>query len=661
MKTSVLSVDIETFSDVDLIKCGVYAYVASPAFEIIMFQYSYDGLDVRVIDLLQGEEIPQYIIDMLTSKNYIKTAFNAAFERTCLAKHLNTTMPPEQWRCTSVLALYNGFPNSLANVGKVMNLEKQKLSHLANPLKYFCVPCKPSEVNGGRTRNLPHHAPDKWEVLKEYGAGDVVAEMAVYDRLHQHPFTPLPDNEQKLWELDQLINDSGIRVDVELAKKAIQGDEDYGLILEAEAKELTGMSNPNSIAQIKTWFLDNEFMDIQSLNKDDIPGIIATLDNPVAIRVLELRQAMSKTSISKYDAILRCVCPDNRVRGILQFMGANRTGRWAGRLVQVQNLPKNHLSELALARQLLLDGDFDTLEMAFEEALPDILSQLIRTAFIPDDGCNLVIADFSAIEARVIAWLAGEDWRLEVFATHGKIYEASASAMFKVPMDTIVKGHPNYALRAKGKVAELGCGFGGSKGALINMGALEQGIPEKDLMLIIKAWRAASPNIVKLWTTCEDAAMKAVTTKKPVNIDFLRFTCEGGMLFITLPSGRRLAYVNPRIELEKKFDRMGLTYEGMNQTTKQWERMNTFGGKIAENITQAIARDCLAVALLALDKAGYNVSMHIHDEVVISCDSVMAEIDLESVCDIMGQPIPWAPGLLLKADGFITPFYKKDD
>ncbi len=642
-----LRIDLETYSSVDLKTSGVYAYVDSPDFEILLFGYAFDDDPVKIIDLLDFEDIPDHVQAALTDPAITKQAFNAAFERTCLAKHLGRPMDPKQWRCTAIHALYLGLPNYLGGVAKVLNLEAQKDTAGTNLIKYFSVPCKPTKTNGQRTRNYPHHAPEKWEQYKAYCVQDVVVERDISKVLDKHP---VPDSEWRLWALDQQINDRGVRLDPILVENAITCDAQYKRKLMAEAVELTGLDNPNSGAQIKAWLLEAEGIEVESLTKDTVPLLLDQAESDTTKRVLELRQELSKTSVKKYQAMERAICGDGRVRGLLQFYGAGRTGRWAGRLVQVQNLPRNYLKDLATARQLILEGNYELLEMLFG-SVSDVLSQMIRTAFIPSDGNTFRVSDFSAIEARVIAWLADEQWRLDVFATHGKIYEASAAQMFKIPIELVSKDD-----RQRGKVAELALGYGGGPNALITMGALDKGIREDELQPLVDAWRKASRMIVKLWKDTERAAIAAVETPgRTVKLHHgISFQYTGGTLFCRLPSGRKLAYFNPRLE-EGTYGKQ-LSYEGVNDK-KQWARLRTYGGKLVENIVQAVARDCLAESMLRLDDAGYQIAMHVHDEVID--DSSFGSLD--EMCSIMGQPISWAPGLPLRADGFETEFYKKDD
>ncbi|MBG9544632.1 XRE family transcriptional regulator [Cytobacillus firmus] len=646
-----LSIDIETYSSVDLIKSGVYAYCESPDFEILLFAYAIDDEEVEIVDLASGEKIPEEILKAMTDPLVIKTAYNANFERTCLAKHFHQPMPPDQWRCSSVHALMLGLPGYLDGVAKCLRLKEQKLKEGKALIRYFSVPCKPTKVNEGRTRNLPEHDLDKWATFKDYCKQDVEVERQIRKKLDAFPITKV---EQKLWELDQKINDEGVLIDKTLVFNAIQADKAFQDELFEEAVRLTGLENPNSPAQLKGWLL-KQGLEVNSLAKKNVEALMGEVENPKVKRLLELRQAMSKTSVKKYEAMERSICPDQRSRGLLQFYGANRTGRWAGRLVQIHNLPRNSLKDLQIARELLKSGSYEALELLFE-SVSDVLSQLIRTAFIPSKGHRFVVADFSAIEARVIAWLAGERWRMDVFQSHGKIYEASAAQMFKVPIETIDKGSP---LRQKGKIAELALGYGGSKGALMQMGALDMGLNEDELPDLVSAWREANPNIVKLWWRIEAAAIKAVKDKAVVKMQYgLTFHYTKGILFITLPSGRSLAYVRPRIGIDERFGKEQLTYEGTEQGSKQWGRIPTYGGKLTENIIQAIARDCLAVSMLGLDEAGYRINFHVHDEVIL--DVPIATGSKEEVENIMGQSIDWAPGLPLGADSFETFYYKKD-
>lgn len=650
----ILSIDIETYSSYDLKKVGVYKYVEAPDFEILLFAYAWDNEPIQVIGLADFEAIPDDVMNALTDPAIIKSAYNANFERACIAKHFGIPMPPEQWRCTMVHALCLGMPGSLGEVAKVLGLKAQKGTAGKNLIKYFSVPCKPTKVNGGRTRNLPHHAPDKWHEFKEYNQQDVEVEREMRKKLDVYP---VPDHEWGLWFVDQHINDNGVKLDPVLIEQAISCSEQYTARLEKEARKLTGLENPNSVKQLTEWLQEQGLEVENGLGKDYMPDLLDQAEGDTK-RALELRQEMSKTSVDKYNAMERCICKDERARGLLQFCGANRTWRWAGRLIQVQNLPQNKIEDLALARQILRDGDFDTLEMLFGSP-PFVLSQLIRTAFIPSPDCRFIVSDFSAIEARVIAWLADENWVLDVFRGHGKIYEATAAQMFKVPIETITKGGENYHLRAKGKVATLSCGYQGGPDALVRMGALKSGLTEEELPDLVKGWRAANSRIVKLWYMAERAAITAVQERRTVRLAHgVSYRYAKGILFADLPSGRSLAYVRPEIRREPKFDKDGLTYEGVDQTTRAWCRQKTYGGKLVENLVQAIARDCLAVSMMRLYEAEYKIRLHIHDEVVLD---VPKQLDaMGAIVEMMGQPIDWAPGLPLRADAYETEFYKKD-
>jgi DNA polymerase len=649
-----LSIDLETYSDIDIKACGGYAYVNSPAFEILLCAYAFDDDPVTVVDFTEFEDLPAEVAQAI-HRETLKTAFNAQFERTCFAKHYNTPMPPLQWDCTMVRALTLGLPGSLGEVSRTLKLseDKAKMGIGKSLINYFCKPCKPTEKNGMRTRNMPWHDPEKWQQFKEYNQRDVETERTIRKMMLR--FEPL-EEERRIWALDQKINDRGIKVDLPLIANAIRCDAQYQAKRIEEAVRLTGLANPKSVAQLKKWLTEAEGVEITKLNKESIPVLLKQTESETVKRVLELRQETSKTSVTKYEAMDRAVCDDQRVRGLLQFYGANRTGRWASRLVQVQNLPKNIMLLLDYARQLVRDGDFEFLEMFFD-GVSYTLSQLIRTAFIPETGYRFIVADFSAIEARVIAWLANEKWRLDVFNGHGKIYEASAAQMFHVPFESIDKHSP---LRQKGKVSELALGYQGGSGALIRMGALEMGLTEKELPSLVRIWRKANPNIVQLWYDVENAALAAVKDKKTVHFrKNMVFSFENGIMFIKLPSGRRLAYVRPRIEEDERFGSLKLTYEGVNQETKKWERTSTYGGKLVENITQAISRDCLRDAMLRLDDVGYDIVMHVHDEAVIEAPYGFGSV--EHACEVMGQPLSWAPGLPLRADGYETEYYKKDD
>ncbi|HBF4488938.1 TPA: DNA polymerase [Clostridioides difficile] len=649
-----LSIDIETYSDLDIKKVGVYRYVDSANFEILLFAYAFDNEEVKVIDLVNDEELPKEVIEALNDNKVIKSAFNANFERTAISKFLNINLKPNEWSCTMIKALTLGLPGSLDSVSKALkfNEDKQKMKEGKALIQYFCKPCKATKVNKGRTRNLPIHDMEKWNKFKEYCKQDVVVEREIRNKLSKYKTT---EREIKLWYLDQRINDTGIKVDTELIENAIECDKRYTEKLTKEAIKITGLNNPNSPAQLKKWLSDKVSFEITSLTKESIPEILKQVDDENVVRTLELRKLMSKTSIKKYEAMKLAKGNDNRVRGLLQFYGANRTGRWAGRLVQVQNLPQNHIEDLDLARNLLKEGDFDLIELLYD-SVPDVLSQLIRTAFIPSEGHRFIVSDFSAIEARVIAWLAGEKWRLDVFNSHGKIYEASASQMFKVPIESIKKGSE---LRQKGKLAELSNGYGGSVGALISMGAIKMGLKEEELQPIVTAWRNANPNITKFWWDVDKAAKKAIKDRTIVEIQHgIKFIYNPGVLFIELPSSRRLSYLRPKIEPHTTFSGDKITYEGMEQTSKQWKRIDTYGPKLVENIVQATARDCLREAMFNITDAGYSIVMHVHDELVLDVDKKFGS--LEEVNSIMGKEISWAKGLPLKADGYECDYYKKD-
>ncbi|MGG4180816.1 DNA polymerase [Virgibacillus pantothenticus] len=654
-----LNIDIETYSSVDIKKSGLYKYVQSPDFEVLLFAYSANGQPTQIVDLTQGEEIPKEIRLALTSDSVTKHAYNAAFEWYCLSKHLGVYDRIgwlSQWRDTMLHGLYCGYTAGLGATAKAIGLpqDKRKMTVGNSLIKLFCTPTKPTKKNGNRTRTLPHHEPEKWELFKEYCIQDVEVEKEIEKRLSRFP---VPEAEQKLWELDQRINVRGIKIDQKLVDGAIYSSNLITSELKEEAVNITGLSNPNSAAQLKQW-LAQQGLEVENLQKDTVLELLENTSGDIR-RVLEIRQEMSKTSVKKYQAMKDAVCEDGRVRGLLQFYGANRTGRWAGRLVQVQNLPRNYLDTLDLARELARGKKVDALKVIYGN-VPNTLSELIRTAFIPSEGNKFAISDFSAIEARVIAWLAGEQWRLDVFNTHGKIYEASASAMFGVPIEEITKGSD---LRQKGKVAELALGYQGAAGALVQMGALNMGLTEEELPDIVKRWRSSNRRIVDLWYSLENAALAVMRTGQPQGVKGLLLQRESDIqngldfLTLTLPSGRKLFYVNPFLA-ENDFGKEAIHYRGMNQTTKKWEKISTYGGKLTENAVQAIARDCLAVTLARLDKAGYESIMHIHDEVVL--DVPQEQVDLEKIENIMKQPIPWAPGLPLNADGFISDYYMKD-
>ena len=646
MKT--LSIDIETYSDVQLPKTGVYRYCESNNFEILLFAYSVDSQPVQVVDLACGETIPEEIIVALEDDTVIKWAFNAAFERICLSRFLGyptgTYLNPESWRCSMIWAATMGLPLSLEGVGAVLGLEKQKLTEGKDLIKYFCQPCAATKANGGRTRNRPFHAPDKWEAFKRYNIRDVETEMGIQHKLRKFP---VPDEVWEEYHIDQEINDRGVRLDMELVQQAIAMDTRSREELTAAMKDMTALENPNSVQQMKQWLSDNG-IETDSLDKKAVAELLKEAPDNLA-DVLTLRQQLAKSSVRKYQAMEKTVCSDGRARGMFQFYGANRTGRFSGRNIQLQNLPQNHLPDLSEARSLVRSGDFDGVELLYED-IPDTLSQLIRTAFIPKENALFYVADFSAIEARVIAWFAGESWRQQVFETGGDIYCASASQMFKVPVEKHgINGH----LRQKGKIAELALGYGGSVGALKAMGALDMGLSEDELPALVDAWRQANPRIVEFWWAVDRAVMEAVKYKHTTTDYGLTFSCKSGMLFITLPSGRKLAYVKPKIGTNK-FGGSCITYEGIGGT-KKWERLDSYGPKFVENIVQATARDILCYAMKTLRCC--SIVMHIHDELVIEADP---KVSLDAICEQMGRTPPWAKGLLLRADGYTTPFYKKD-
>ena len=643
-----ISIDIESYSSVDLAKSGVYRYIESPDFEILLFGYSIDGGDIEVIDLASGEILPEEIQSALTDPSIIKWAFNAQFERICLSKWLGLPngqyLSPESWRCTMVWSAYMGLPLSLEGSGAVLGLEKQKLSEGKDLIRYFCKPCNPTATNSGRLRNLPIHAPDKWSEFKSYNLRDVEAEIAIQEKLSKFP---VPEEVWNEYHLDQEINDRGVSLDMPFVNEAIKMDTRSRSELLQKMKRLTDLDNPNSVAQMKNW-LSDQGLETDSLGKKVVSELIQTAP-PDLKEVLELRQSLAKSSVKKYSAMENAVCADGRARGMFQFYGANRTGRWAGRIIQLQNLPQNHLPDLEQARALVRYGDFEALEMLYD-SIPEVLSELIRTSFIPTLGRKFIVADFSAIEARVIAWLAGEKWRQQVFESGGDIYCASASQMFGVPVEKHgVNGH----LRQKGKIAELALGYGGSVGALKAMGALEMGLNEDELQPLVTAWRTTNPNIVRLWWDVDKAAMKAVRERTFTETHGIRFSYQSGMFFITLPSGRRLSYVKPRIGTNM-FGSDCITYEGIGGT-KKWDRIDSYGPKFVENIVQATSRDLLCYSMQALKD--YNIVIHVHDEIVIEADM---ETSSEAICNQMSHTPPWAKGLLMRADGYETNFYKKD-
>ena len=659
-----IEIDIETYSSVSLQKCGVYKYAESPDFELLLFGYSADGFPVVTVDLACGEDIPSVILDALTDDGIIKWAHNAQFERVCLSRYLSDRgiclepfhdnhplstgcarfLNPKSWRCSMVWTAYMGLPLSLEGAGAVLGLEKQKLTEGKDLIRYFSIPCNPTKSNGGRTRNLPEHDPEKWQQYKAYNIRDVETEMQIRERLAKFP---VPDEVWDEYHLDQEINDRGIRVDMPLVKQAIAIDALSRGRLTAAMKELTNLENPNSVSQMKGW-LAGKGLATDTLGKKAVAAMIDETDGDIS-EALSLRQQLAKSSVKKYQAMENAACGDDRCRGMFQFYGANRTGRFAGRLVQLQNLPQNHMADLAEARALVRDGNTDALDMLFDD-IPDMLSQLIRTAFIPKDGNKFYVADFSAIEARVIAWFAGEDWRTQVFRDGGDIYCASASQMFKVPVEKHgVNGH----LRQKGKIAELALGYGGSVGALKAMGALEMGLSEEELQPLVNAWRQSNPHIVRFWWDVDTAVKKAIKERQPQMVKGVKFFCQSGLLFIRLPSGRTLAYVKPRIG-ENRFGGESVTYEGVGGT-KKWERIESYGPKFVENIVQATSRDILMYAMKTLRCC--SIVAHVHDEIIIEAGPQMS---LDVLCEQMARVPPWAKGLILRADGYVCDFYKKD-
>ena len=659
-----IEIDIETYSSVSLPKCGVYKYAESPDFEILLFGYSIDGGKVRTIDLACGEEIPADILDALADDSVTKWAFNAQFERVCLSRYLADMgispdpfhdnhplsrecarfLNPGSWRCSMVWSAYMGLPLSLEGVGAVLGLEKQKLTEGKDLIRYFSVPCNPTKSNGGRTRNLPEHDTEKWQRYKVYNIRDVETEMQIQQKLSKFP---VPEEIWEEYHIDQEINDRGIRVDMPLVEQAIAIDELSRKRLTAAMKDITDLDNPNSVVQMKSWLSDNG-LETETLGKKAVATLIEETGGVVS-EALSLRQQLAKSSVKKYQAMQNAACRDNRCRGMFQFYGANRTGRFAGRLVQLQNLPQNHMEDLADARALVRNGDFDALDMLYED-IPDTLSQLIRTAFIPADGQKFYVADFSAIEARVISWFAGEDWRTQVFQDGGDIYCASASQMFKVPVEKHgVNGH----LRQKGKIAELALGYGGSVGALKAMGALDMGLAEEELQPLVNAWRQSNPHIVRFWWDVDTAVKKVIKQRKAQTVKGVKFFYQSGMLFITLPSGRTLAYVKPRIG-ENRFGGESVTYEGLGGT-KKWERIESYGPKFVENIVQATSRDILMYAMKTLRCC--SIVAHVHDELIIEANPRMS---LEVLCEQMARVPPWAKGLILRADGYTCDFYRKD-
>lgn len=661
-KIRTLSIDIETYSDVDLQKCGVYKYAQSSAFEILLFGVSVNGGEVMVCDLAQGEKIPMKIIKALTDDTVAKWAFNASFERVCLSAYLRRNyrqqfcsyginedtvgnyLDPTSWKCSMIWSAYMGLPLSLAGAGAVLGLEEQKLKEGKDLIRYFCVPCKATKVNGGRTRNLPEHDREKWERFKFYNKRDVEVEMSIQEKLKKFP---VPDFVWEEYHLDQEINDRGIALDMAVVENAIAFDEKSKAELVEKMQALTDLDNPNSVVQMKQWLADNG-LEMDSLGKKEAAQAVKDAPRPIA-DVLAIRQQLAKSSVKKYQAMQNAVCEDGRARGMFQFYGANRSGRWAGRMIQLQNLPQNHMPDLEQARGLVRAGNYEAMELLYDD-IPDTLSQLIRTAFVPRPGMKFVVADFSAIEARVLSYFAKESWRSEVFANNGDIYCASASAMFGVPVEKHgVNGH----LRQKGKIAELALGYGGSVGALKAMGALEMGLAEEELQPLVDSWRAANPNIVRFWWDVDRCVKDTVKNRVPTETHGIRFYFQSGMLFIQLPSGRRLSYVKPRMG-ENRFGGESVTYEGVGGT-KKWERIESYGPKFVENIVQAVSRDILAYAMRTLSHCF--ICGHVHDELIIECSR---GVSLDAVCEQMGRTPPWIPGLLLRADGYECSFYKKD-
>jgi len=643
----IMGIDIETYSSAPLPKCGVYRYTDAPDFEVLLFSYAYDDEPVVTIDLVCGEKLPESVVRALDDPAIIKVAYNAQFERVCLSRHLGHWLDPHQWRCTAVMASYLTLPSRLADVAVALKLSQQKMEEGKDLIRYFSVPCKPTKTNGGRTRNMPADAPEKWMLYKQYNAQDVETERAVRKALEEWP---LPEHEWKLYALDQQINDRGVRMDKKLVKNAIIVDEVFTEAAYQRAKELTGLENPGSINQLKAWLADQD-MPMESLAKKIVKEKAAQTDGIVA-ELLNLRLELSKTSVKKYEAMARTICKDGRIHGLLQFGGASRTFRWAGRLVQVQNLPQNHLPDLDLAREIVKNGDEEMLD-ALYGSVPSTLSELIRTAFIPKDGCRFIVADFSAIEARVLAWLAGEDWVLDEFRGKGKIYEATASRMFHIPQETIIKGHPNYEYRQKGKQATLSCGYGGGVGALKAMGAK---MPEEEMQPLVDAWRAANPNIVAFWNAMDRAARKVIHSKTSVRVGKVTLYWQDDKMLIRLPSGRNLCYQSPHFTMNR-FGSDAIGYYAPNAAGQMVEQ-ETFGGKLAENATQAIARDILAHAMVNLDAARYPIVFHVHDEAVIEMPN--GEGSMEDACAVMGQPPAWASDLPLRADGYECAYYRKD-
>ena len=643
----IMGIDIETYSSAPLPKCGVYRYADSSDFEILLFSYALDDDPVVTVDLACGESLPDAVLFALHDPEIIKAAYNAQFERVCLSKYLGHWLDPHQWRCTAVMAAYLTLPARLADAAVALKLTQQKMEEGKDLIRYFSVPCKPTKTNGGRTRNLPEHAPEKWVLYKQYNAQDVETERAVRKELEAYP---IPEKEWEIYALDQIINDRGVRIDKALVKKAIAVDSEFSARAYQKAQEITGLENPGSVSQLKAWLADQD-VPMESLAKKLVKEKAAETDGIVG-ELLKLRLELSKTSVKKYEAMARSVCKDGRIHGTLQFYGANRSGRWSGRLVQLQNVPQNHLPDLDLAREIVKNGEVDTIELLYG-SVPNTLSELIRTAFIPKDGCQFIVADFSAIEARVLAWLAGEDWVLDEFRGMGRIYEATASRMYHIPKETIIKGHPNYEYRQKGKQATLSCGYGGGVGALLAMGAQ---MPEEEMQPLVEAWRAANPHIVAFWSAMERAARKVIREKHSARVGKIRMFYKDDKLFMLLPSGRSLCYQSPHFTTNR-FGNDSIGYYAPSAAGKMVVQ-ESFGGKLCENVTQAIARDLLSHALLNLEAAGYPVVFHVHDEAVMEVPLDFGSV--KAACDIMGQPPAWAVDLPLRAEGYCCMSYRKE-
>jgi DNA polymerase len=655
MAITKLTIDIETYSEADLKKVGVYRYVTDPSFEILMMAFALDDDETEIVDLAQGEEIPEWLMKALVNPEILKIAHNANFERTCLQQELGVPMPPEQWYCTAVRASTLGLPRSLEEVGRVLGLESDKAKMKAGKqlIRYFSIPCKPTKRNGGRTRNLPRHEPEQWELYKKYCMRDVDAEREIEKKMNKYP--EMIKEEHQLWCLDQYINEKGVLIQTELVNNILAYYEIHQDALLDRAREISGLDNPKSISQSKEW-LSDQGIETESLTKDTVKELIKETDDDDIQEFLEIRQQLGKTSVSKYDAIRRAINEDNRVRGILQFYGAERTGRWAGRIIQPQNLPKNKMGNLDLARNTIIENDFELLDILYGNPM-QVFSELIRTAIIAPKGHTFIVADYSAIEARVIAWLANEKWRLDVFASHGKIYEASAAHMFKVPLESITKDSPE---RAKGKVAELALGYQGSVGALKAMGGEAMGLSEPEMKSLVDQWRNANANIVRFWYDTEENAKDAIN--QPGTIFYgprgVEFQMIHDTLFIKLPNGRRLAYKNAKVQ-DGSY-RSEIVYDGKDQNTGRWTKVNTYGGKLVENITQAVARDCLAAAMMELNKAGYMPTFHVHDEVIVEVPIDTKEKAMKDIKNLMALKLPWTKGLILTADAYDTPYYMKD-